>query len=51
MDSLSHNDNFSKRVRSLRELQLNFTLHADNEVLICANDPGSFQTSLQAEGE
>ncbi len=51
MDQMSKNIAFVKKVKSLKELNMNFSLHSYNEVKICANDDKSFEHSLLTEGK
>jgi hypothetical protein len=51
MDQMSKNLVFVKKLKSLKELNMNFSLHSYNEVKICANDEKSFEHSLLTEGK
>jgi hypothetical protein len=49
MQRMSENLNFAKRVKTLREINFNFSLHSHNEVKICAYDDKSFSKSLEKQ--
>jgi hypothetical protein len=47
MDGISQNSNFAKRVKTLKEINFNFSLHSHNEVKICASQENTFCLSLE----
>lgn len=46
MQRMSENINYAKRVKTLREINFNFSLHSNNEVKLCAYDENSFSKTL-----
>lgn len=47
MEKLSQNSNFVKRVKTLKEINFNFSLFSHNEAKLCSYEENSFQKSLQ----
>lgn len=47
MNKLAEAPNLIKRIKTLKEVNFNFTLHSHNEVKLCSNDSNSFQKSLE----
>lgn len=44
---MAQNVTFARRVKTLREINFNYSLHSQNEVKICNYDERSFQKTRQ----
>lgn len=50
MNELSKESKVNKRIKTLKELNLNFRLHSENEFLIGIDEKDTFSSSLRTEG-
>jgi hypothetical protein len=47
MEALGENGSLAKRLKTLKEINFNYSLHSHNEVRLCAYDDSSFSRSIQ----
>lgn len=47
MTQISEATNLAKRIKTLKEINFNFSLHSHNEVKLCSYQEDSFQKSLE----
>lgn len=50
MERMTQNAGFARRVKTLKEINFNFSLHSHNEVRLCSYDERAFEKSVEGSG-